>query len=75
MWIVNSNLGTSMLHDPTIGKPVYFVNGKAQVTDEVGRRMAAKYPTISIVERKRKKTKSIITSKKTEYKSQEGDNE
>jgi len=88
MWIVNRNLGTSMLHDPAItSKPVYFVNGKAQVTDEVGRRMAAKYPTIEVIERKRTKGSGIITSKKadtliidervlpTEDKPQEGDNE
>jgi len=87
MWIRNSNKGTVMLRDPIISsKSVYFANGKAQVTDEVGRRMAAKYPTIEVIERKRKKG-NIITSKKadtlivdervlpTEDKPQEGDNE
>lgn len=60
-----SNLATTKLYDSAImDKPVYFKNGKAQVSDEVGRALAAKYSAIEVVETKRKKPKtSTITVK------------
>jgi len=60
------NLATTKLYDSGIAdKPVYFKNGKAQVSDEVGRALAAKYSVIEVVETKRKKargTKGIAFS-------------
>jgi len=59
-----SNPATTKLYDSGImDRPVYFVNGKAQVSDEVGRALAAKYSVIEVIETKRKKkTKSSKNS-------------
>lgn len=61
MWIKNSNKGTVMMRDLAISdKAVKFVNGKAQVSEEVGRRFAEKYDTIEVVEPRRKKKTSTL---------------
>lgn len=51
MWIKNSNTASRRVNDPELPEPIEFdKNGKARVTDEVGRKAAEIFPTVEIIE-------------------------